>query len=647
MNTAKTSITAILMTTVIMAALTAPFSAHAACDNCPKRFVMLYDFDVQVQQPGDPAQFLNWQKLFWAARSVATVAVNDPTAPCLVFLDGTIVGQDGSISDSAQFGINHAHLAPAGAGSGADYLITGTVTGSEGAYSLSISLETVCSRERVATGTTSFSNASQALATGTTLGSQVLSNLAATIQHFEENKRNANADVARYVSDDHIVITHSKPKATRAESIPVKITLADCDGVPLAGKTLTLKASQFHGLLLNGSENGAFTAQTITTDASGTATPNFLTGATPGIAVLRVYFIYKSPAECEKVAGANATILIEDPIRNAYVVKVNYSESVSRIRKWSGDVGTYHRGKDKYESTISNNMTMTAICENTAVSEGRVDLVSSHVAIQGSKYDRTETRSHLWGQVPPLPFGETIDYSLYTMDGIVTPGNNTDGMSGVTFTYDSKNPVSNSLEFFAALIEQTRNYEWHYTTPSEPGDVAISSYRSDTVTTESLAISRTVPWYDKGTFRVVDSGFAVTLYHDSTYNEIHSASEPMVNHTIISIQATIRPLSEFLRTTVIKNQKGTASRGSDIFKLSFSGQQNRAGTIGFSLNHAEKVTIALYNMSGIKMTMLAGSVFGAGSHRIEWDTRDLPAGCYTVTMQAGLNRSVRRVAIVR
>jgi len=34
------------------------------CGSCPKRHVIVYDFDVQVPRPGDPAKTIQWQQLF-------------------------------------------------------------------------------------------------------------------------------------------------------------------------------------------------------------------------------------------------------------------------------------------------------------------------------------------------------------------------------------------------------------------------------------------------------------------------------------------------------------------------------------------------------------------------------------------------------
>ena len=562
------------------------------CGDCPKRIVMMYDMDVQVPKPGDPAKIIQWQYLFRAAFTAEDRAFNDPTASCLTFLDGTLVGRDRNISDSIVFGLSHAHTAPQGEIAGSDYLISGSVTGSEGAYEMTISLETVCSRETVTTGSTVFSSASQAAEVGTTLGTQVFSNIATTIEQFEVNKRNTNTDEARDVQDDQMVITPSKTKAARGESVPVHISLVDCDGIPLANRTITLTASQFQGMILNGSENGAFTEQTVTTDANGIAHPNFLTGASPGIAILRAYFIYKNPMGCDRVAGASATIVIEDPIHDAYVIQARYSFTGTFERKWARDI-LFGYANDKYEAVWKKTINMTAICKNTGAAEGIVELASSSVSVQGSTTDRTETNNYSSGQVPGGPFGETKDYSLWQQDGIVIPGSDEDGKSGVTFIYDPQNPGYNDFAIFGTIILRTRNYEWHYTTPVDPGDVAIVTSNSDETETEGSALSQGVPLDVIGTISVVDSGFVVTLELDSTWEEPQYPGPPFVRHHIISVHATVRPLAEFLTTSIVKEIE--EAKG---IKLEWSTYPNPTSyLLTLSLRNSEYFGLRIDNLS--------------------------------------------------
>ncbi|MGA2508525.1 MAG: hypothetical protein ABSF80_13740 [Chitinispirillaceae bacterium] len=83
------------------------------------------------------------------------------------------------------------------------------------------------------------------------------------------------------------------------------------------------------------------------------------------------------------------------------------------------------------------------------------------------------------------------------------------------------------------------------------------------------------------------------------------------------------------------------------FKLLSSNRSNPSVTIAFSLPRAEQVMVKIYNISGNLMTALLDKPFGIGPHSVPWDTRNLPAGCYMVRMQAGANSQVKAVPLFR
>jgi len=236
---------------------------------------------------------------------------------------------------------------------------------------------------------------------------------------------------------------------------------------------------------------------------------------------------------------------------------------------------------------------MTAICKNTGAAEGIVELASSSVSVQGSTTDRTETNNYSSGQVPGGPFGETKDYSLWQQDGIVIPGSDEDGKSGVTFIYDPQNPGYNDFAIFGTIILRTRNYEWHYTTPVDPGDVAIVTSNSDETETEGSALSQGVPLDVIGTISVVDSGFVVTLELDSTWEEPQYPGPPFVRHHIISVHATVRPLAEFLTTSIVKEIE--EAKG---IKLEWSTYPNPTSyLLTLSLRNSEYFGLRIDNLS--------------------------------------------------
>jgi len=82
-------------------------------------------------------------------------------------------------------------------------------------------------------------------------------------------------------------------------------------------------------------------------------------------------------------------------------------------------------------------------------------------------------------------------------------------------------------------------------------------------------------------------------------------------------------------------------------KIYSSSHGNPDVTIEFLLPHSDKVTVTVYNLSGHEIASLVNNNLSQGSHSIQWNTRNLAAGCYTVRMQAGANTYVKSVPIVR
>ena len=220
----------------------------ADCDGCPKRLVRLYDVDVQSTAPTDPVELVQWWSLFFAAGGMNGAVMSDASLSCVAFLDGSVVDPSGEITDTLALGLGISSRPPAGSIGGADYVLSGTVAGAPGAYTLSLTLETSCSREQVAGGSVSFATGAEALEAGRTLAGQTLFPIATTIRQFEENKRFSDVAIARNVADQAIEIIPSKKRVTRGESVPVTVKLTDCDNILLAGRTLTLTETVFHGV---------------------------------------------------------------------------------------------------------------------------------------------------------------------------------------------------------------------------------------------------------------------------------------------------------------------------------------------------------------------------------------------------------------
>lgn len=301
-------------------------AATAACDQCPKPGVALYDLDVQVPVDTSSASALSqWWKLHFAAGWVAGTVGDDP---CANFADGAMFSDTtGAPSSTLRFGVGYSHLPPSGAIllSSHDYLLTGSIASSGGGYQMNLKLETTCSREVAASVSGTFASPSEASATAVRLATQAFTPLSDKIREFEKQKRDADREVAIDVCKDAFQIVPSKTSAAPSETLPVTISLKDCDGTPLAGRKILLMGGSFKGSSLAPSTNGVFTQTEVTTDGQGKATVDYTTGPSQGLSVPRVHFVYKSPAGCLFEAEAMATIDLRGTAAY-YKVRFEYTE---------------------------------------------------------------------------------------------------------------------------------------------------------------------------------------------------------------------------------------------------------------------------------------------------------------------------------
>jgi hypothetical protein len=107
------------------------------------------------------------------------------------------------------------------------------------------------------------------------------------------------------------------------------------------------------------------------------------------------------------------------------------------------------------------------------------------------------------------------------------------------------------------------------------------------------------------------------------------------------------PLSGIGVTGVTNPEPRQAMSNQGNLRISSPGHGGSDAIIEFSLPHSDRVTVAIYNLSGHQIASLVNQNLGQGGHSIPWNTRNLAAGRYTVRMQAGANTYVKSISIFR
>lgn len=336
-----------------------PLTATANCDKCPKPNVDVYDFAVTVPKPEDPKEAWSWGDLFGAAKTAGAEISKDQK--CVAFYDGVV-----SAGQGLKVGRDVANVVPAGAIKNRDYLFTGSVERGNAGYHLDIALETACSRKTAVSASANFNATNDARAAGEQLAREKMRPLLAKIREFEREQRDADSRIAiGVVNGGAFTAVPAKRNAKRFETVPVTLSLTDCDGAPLRNRVIALvpKNKEWGAP----SENGQFTAATATTDNAGKVTIGFKVGGKPGKAVARAYFHYLSPTGCgETVDTALAEIQVGGVeiysgafSTNDVVVETEYTRAIAGTIRWELDEYYAEGGWHEYTGTGSAHVNLS------------------------------------------------------------------------------------------------------------------------------------------------------------------------------------------------------------------------------------------------------------------------------------------------
>ena len=297
-------------------------AVSAACDKCPERRVTLYDFDVTVPRPDSLADMAVWYSLFYAGPGAGSAVFK---SQCARFIDAAFYRDaTGVPSNSLKVGIDHPNTAPAGNLKGMDYLLTGSVAPDGSGFKLTMALECACNRKKVLSATRSFASADQASTAAAELANGKFVPIAEVIREFERGVRSGDPDVSIGGYNATMTVEPAKRKASMGEKVPVTLTLMDCDGEPLAGRTISLTGGGDQSA--PPSSNGTFTATEAVTGGDGKVTVEFQVGTKKGAAMARAYFFHKSPFGCEAVAMDEGAIEV-DGSAEYYQVRYEYEET--------------------------------------------------------------------------------------------------------------------------------------------------------------------------------------------------------------------------------------------------------------------------------------------------------------------------------
>lgn len=283
--------------------------AFSACDKCQRPQVIQFDLRVVPARPSDStdpqlvAKILEWKGLFWTSAGVkGYLSSEDPTRECFTHLDGSFWTKGDTASHGLKFGDEWSNLPPASGRAGGDYLVSGSVDGSNGAYTAEVQLQTSKTREVVATASKSFTSSDEPLTVGKHAAS-ALGPIVDKIRAFEKSKR-ASGDP--YALGPTAELHPAKTDLKEGESTEVELWLYDCDGdiasSPLANRPVRITAT-----------NGTLSETSLTTGADGKAKFTFTAGSKPAEALLTATYPFTFASGHESYAEPGyASIRIQE-----------------------------------------------------------------------------------------------------------------------------------------------------------------------------------------------------------------------------------------------------------------------------------------------------------------------------------------------
>ncbi len=162
-------------------------------------------------------------------------------------------------------------------------------------------------------------------------------------------------------------------------------------------------------------------------------------------------------------------------------------------------------------------------------------------------------------------------------------------------------------------------------------------------------------------FQNATTGYAVgkgqvlkTTDGGDTWTAVTDAALHTDTQNAVAVDATGNPwvsgTSGQLTTTATLSAVETGSVIPARFALdqNYPNPFNPSTSVRFTLPHAAKVDLVIYNMLGQRVAVpISGTMFEAGSHTVRFDARGLATGIYLYRLTAGTYTETRKMALVR
>jgi hypothetical protein len=373
----------------------------------------MFEFDVQVPRPtGDANAIVRYKSLFYMAKETIIKIRSDNSCPQAALVDGNLWTPNGA--PRLRSGLETPTLPPPGR-LDLDYIVTGQVTGSAGAYTVVVRIESGYSREVVKTASYTLQDPGKGTvlpdydAAVASLAGQ-LSPIGGVITQWEKKKRDGDPGIARSQPDGKLTIQPAKSQLYESETTDVELELVDCDGVQLKNRTVHLLPGQWETLgSLEGTTGGKVQPSVVETDDEGKARVKFTAGDQRGPAYIRAWYGHHRPGGQPNAIIGKATVNIgADPLSFRTVVDAKLQEAELQHNETQHSVSVY-TPTSTYGSNCTTAMQAGDRCEFVISSfNGTASSTSphgSHTASSNSAGTAVEA------EIVRLPKGATLQFA--------------------------------------------------------------------------------------------------------------------------------------------------------------------------------------------------------------------------------------------
>ena len=609
------------------------------CEACPPRSLGLYDCDVQVPKPTWLTPVLSleeWISMFFTAAGIhEKLAVDDPSSECFFIIDGLFINQADSLGslDSLSYDeeITWMNLPPPGPVDYVDYLVTGSVTGTLGIYSITVQLEAAGTREIVASGNVFYYLSESGLENGRR-AAEFLVPLMATVREFEKTKRDEDETVA---IDAELELIPEKIHIDVNESIDVTIRLIDCDEVPLEGRTVHLSA-----------EGGSFSPDSVETDSEGEAVAIFTAGSSPGGGLLEGEYKYEYPFGHGPIyAWGDTNITIDQPPSDLWQVNATFSETVTQMAdtSWSWDIeGGYRFDYDnRYVASANSHAHLSGLIRNES---GDGDFVYSMnedplvMTASGSysEHENEKMMEYLSGEIPI--FGGYLSGKLAQGSQMRTDWLN--GSFDEGGFYFECSPTYQYVSLYAGG-EGNANYKIR----TWDGDHWNTSHGSS-----KRECSLNVGWSQGESGGYIGYSDSVyTFSYSQTVTERRTTYDfgMLTEITKQRLSGSIRPSSR-METGIGKVERQSSLGSPCGFGLdAFPNPFNNATVIRYRVRTGGRVRVIILDVLGRTIETVVDTFRPPGTHTTVWQPVDVPSGIYIAELEAGKRIRTMKLLYVR